>query len=158
VKHFFQKSKLTKLLLIGVFALSSLNSYSQSSSQKTVIVTGSRFEENLNEVPANVTVITRDEIANSTSQNVPDVLSQIGGLNVRSTNGGQLNLDATVDMGGYGATSNSTTLILVDGQKETHAWMLTLSQKVDGHDQQLSEIQHTLNEAAFRDKQYQSQH
>jgi iron complex outermembrane receptor protein len=86
-------------------------------SQSTVIVSGSRFEENLNEVPANVKVITRDEIANSTSNNIPDVLSQIGGLNVRSTNGGQLNLDATVDMGGFGATANSTTLILVDGQR-----------------------------------------
>ena len=87
------------------------------SNPSTVIVTGSRFEENLNEVPANVKVITRDEIANSTSNNIPDVLSQIGGLNVRSLNPGQLNLDATVDMGGYGATANSTTLILIDGQR-----------------------------------------
>lgn len=117
MKYFFQKSKLTKLLLGGMFAVSSINSYSQSSSQQAVVVTGSRFEENLNEVPANVTVITRDEIANSTSQNIPDVLSQIGGLNVRSTNGGQLNLDATVDMGGYGATASSNTLVLVDGQR-----------------------------------------
>jgi len=83
----------------------------------TVIVTGSRFEENLNEVPADIKVITRDEIANSISQNIPDVLSQIGGLSVRSTNPGQLNLDASVDMGGYGATANSTTLILIDGQR-----------------------------------------
>ena len=71
----------------------------------TVIVTGSRFEENLNEVPADIKVITRDEIANSTSQNIPDVLSQIGGLNVRNINGGgQLNLDATVDMGSHAIT------------------------------------------------------
>jgi iron complex outermembrane receptor protein len=82
-----------------------------------VIVSGSRFEENLNEVPANVKVITRDEIANSTSNNIPDVLSQIGGLNVRSSSGNPLNLDASVDMGGYGATANSNTLILVDGQR-----------------------------------------
>ncbi len=34
--------------------------------QSTVIVSGSRFEENLNEVPANVQVITREEIAEST--------------------------------------------------------------------------------------------
>jgi iron complex outermembrane receptor protein len=85
--------------------------------QPILVVTGSRFEENLNEVPANVKVITRDEIANSTSSNIPDVLSQIGGLNVRSANGGQLNLNATVDMGGYGASANSNTLVLVDGQR-----------------------------------------
>ncbi|AGG33073.1 TonB-dependent receptor, plug [beta proteobacterium CB] len=86
-------------------------------SQSTVIVSGSRFEENLNEVPANVKVITREEISNSSSNNIPDVLSQIGGLNVRSTNGGQLNLDATVDIGGFGPTANSNTLVLVDGQR-----------------------------------------
>ena len=86
-------------------------------SQSTVIVSGSRFQENLNEVPANVKVITRDEIANSTSNNIPEVLSQIGGLNVRYSSGNPLNLDASVDMGGYGATANSTTLILVDGQR-----------------------------------------
>jgi iron complex outermembrane receptor protein len=82
-----------------------------------VIVSGSRFEENLNEVPANVKIITRDEIENSTSTNIPEILSQIGGLSVRGTNLGELGLGATVDMGGYGATANSTTLVLVDGQR-----------------------------------------
>jgi len=101
----------------ALFAFGIHTSAFAQNSQNTVIVTGSRFEENLNEVPANVQVITRDEIANSTSSNIPDVLSQIGGLNVRSTNPGQLNLDATVDMGGYGVGANSTTLILVDGQR-----------------------------------------
>ena len=88
-----------------------------SSAGPTLIVSGSRFEENLNEVPANVKVITRDEIANSSSNNIPEVLSQIGGLNVRGSNLGQLSLDATVDMGGYGVTANSNTLILIDGQR-----------------------------------------
>jgi iron complex outermembrane receptor protein len=85
--------------------------------QSTVIVSGSRFEENLNEVPANVQVITREEISESTSSNIPDILSQIGGLNIRNTAGGQLNLGATVDIGGYGPTAKDTTLILVDGQR-----------------------------------------
>jgi iron complex outermembrane receptor protein len=71
----------------------------------------------LNEVPANVQVITREEIAESTSTNIPDILSQIGGLNVRSTASGPLNLGATVDMGGYGPTAGNTTLILIDGQR-----------------------------------------
>ncbi|QWD85713.1 TonB-dependent receptor [Polynucleobacter asymbioticus] len=87
------------------------------SAQSTVIVSGSRFQENLNEVPANVKVITRDEIANSSSNNIPEVLSQIGGLNVKNSSGNPLNLDASVDMGGYGATANSNTLVLVDGQR-----------------------------------------
>ncbi|MBU3589189.1 TonB-dependent receptor [Polynucleobacter sp. 80A-SIGWE] len=107
-------SKTLVALLCGAATI--FNAAAQNS-QSTVVVSGSRFEENLNEVPANVKVITRDEIANSTSNNIPDVLSQIGGLVVRSSNSGQLNLDATIDMGGFGATANSNTLILVDGQR-----------------------------------------
>ena len=111
------KQKQINRICISLFLLSNASfSYAQNA-QSTVIVSGSRFEENLNEVPANVLVITREEIAESTSNNIPDILSQIGGLNVRNTNGGQLNLGATIDMGGYGVTANSTTLILVDGQK-----------------------------------------
>ncbi|WP_293598699.1 TonB-dependent receptor, partial [Polynucleobacter sp. 35-46-11] len=107
-------SKTLIALLCG--AVATFNAAAQNS-QSTVIVSGSRFEENLNEVPANVQVITREEIAESTSTNIPDILSQIGGLNIRSTAGGQLNLGATVDMGGYGPTAKDTTLILVDGQR-----------------------------------------
>jgi iron complex outermembrane receptor protein len=111
------KQKQINRICISLFLLSNASfSYAQNA-QSTVIVSGSRFEENLNEVPANVQVITREEIVESTSNNIPDILSQIGGLNVRNTNGGQLNLGATIDMGGYGVTANSTTLILVDGQK-----------------------------------------
>ena len=86
-----------------------------SNAGPTLIVSGSRFEENLNEVPANVKVITRDEIENSSSNTIPQVLSQIGGLRVRGVNAGTLNLDATVDMGGFGPTASSNTLILIDG-------------------------------------------
>ena len=117
MKQQFSKKKIA-LLCGAFFTISNPSLVFAQTSQSTVIVTGSRFEENLNEVPANVKVITRDEIASSTSNNIPDVLSQIGGLNVRNLNGGgQLNLDATVDMGGYGMTAGSTTLILVDGQR-----------------------------------------
>ncbi len=70
-----------------------------------------------NHVPANVKVITREEIENSSSNNIPEVLSQIGGLVINGNSLGQLGLGASVDMGGYGATANSTTLILLDGQR-----------------------------------------
>ncbi|WP_114636587.1 hypothetical protein [Polynucleobacter necessarius] len=79
----------------------SLFAYAQSS-PTTVIVTGSRFEENLNQVPANVNVITREEIENSSSNTIPQVLSQIGGLRVSGLNSSALNLDASVDMGALG--------------------------------------------------------
>jgi len=115
MKQYFSRKKIA--LLCGALFVINPSSVFAQNSPTTVIVSGTRFEENLNEVPANVQVITREEIAESTSSNIPDILSQIGGLNVRSTSGGQLNLGATVDMGGYGPTANNTTLILVDGQR-----------------------------------------
>jgi len=119
MKQQFSNKKIVALFCgTALLSITNLNLALAQTTGATVVVTGSRFEENLNEVPADVKVITRDEIANSTSQNIPDVLSQIGGLSVRNTSGGgQLNLDSTVDMGGYGATANSTTLILIDGQR-----------------------------------------
>jgi iron complex outermembrane receptor protein len=113
MKKQFSSKALATLLCGAAIAFSA----EAQNSESTVIVSGSRFEENLNEVPANVQIITREEIAESTSSNIPDILSQIGGLNIRNTTGGQLNLGATVDMGGYGPTAKDTTLILVDGQR-----------------------------------------
>ena len=107
-------SALIAALLSSVFLFQ--NAAAQNSNAgPTLIVSGSRFEENLNEVPANVKIITRDEIENSSSNTIPQVLSQIGGLRVRGVNAGTLNLDATVDMGGFGPTASSNTLILIDG-------------------------------------------
>ena len=109
-------SKFISALFCGA-AITLSTAVAAQNSESIVIVSGSRFQENLNEVPANVKVITREEISNSSSNNIPEVLSQIGGLNVKNSSGNPLNLDASVDMGGYGATANSNTLILVDGQR-----------------------------------------
>ena len=114
MKQQFKQKKIA--LICGALFLSNLNpSAFAQTNQSTVIATGSRFEENLNQVPANVKIITRDEIDNSSSNTIPQVLSQIGGLLVRGLNSSSLNLDASVDMGGFGPTGNSTTVVLVDG-------------------------------------------
>lgn len=112
-----QQSKQQRIALVcgALFTLYLTPSVFAQSNQNTVIVTGSRFEENLNEVPANVNIITREEIENSSSNTIPQVLSQIGGLRVSGLNSSALNLDASVDMGGFGPTGNSTTAVLVDG-------------------------------------------
>ena len=118
MKQQFSNKQCAPALLAALLssAIPFTNAAAQNSNAgPTLIVSGSRFEENLNEVPANVKVITRDEIENSSSNTIPQVLSQIGGLRVRGVNAGTLNLDATVDMGGFGPTASSNTLILIDG-------------------------------------------
>jgi iron complex outermembrane receptor protein len=118
MKQQFSNQQCPSALLAALLSsvISFQNAVAQTpNSGPTLIVSGSRFEENFNEVPANVKVITRDEIENSSSNTIPQVLSQIGGLRVRGVNAGTLNLDATVDMGGFGPTASSNTLILIDG-------------------------------------------
>ncbi len=86
-KRFNRSLRKLSIFLCSTSIISSPTVFAQNT-QSTVIVSGSRFEENLNEVPADVKVITRDQIENSTSNNIPEVLSQIGGLSVRTTSGG----------------------------------------------------------------------
>ena len=117
MKQQFNKKQIALLCgaVLPFISSPALPAQTMQDSQNTVIVSGSRFAENLNEVPANVNVITREEIENSSSNTIPQVLSQIGGLRVTGLNSSSLNLDASVDMGGFGPTGNSTTLVLVDG-------------------------------------------
>ncbi len=82
-----------------------------------VVVTASRVHENIQNVAANLQVITREQISELNSSSIPQILSQIGGLNISGVALGQFNRGAIVDIGGYGATGGSTTLVLINGQR-----------------------------------------
>lgn len=82
-----------------------------------VVVTASRVHDNIQNIPANVQVITREEINELNPNSIPQILSQLGGLNITGVALGQFNRGAVVDIGGYGATASSTTLVLINGQR-----------------------------------------
>ncbi len=104
--------------LIGLLASVTPSALAQTQTQlPTVVVSGSRFDENSNQVPANVRVLTREQIDASAASNIPEALAYLGGLVVSGFNLGPLGLGASIDLGGFGATANSTTLILLDGQR-----------------------------------------
>lgn len=81
-----------------------------------IIVTASRFAEADPQVPANITVITRDDIRRSPARNLPDLLKASAGLNVVPLYG-SLGIDTTVDLRGFGDSAGSNTLVLLDGQR-----------------------------------------
>lgn len=81
-----------------------------------VIVTATRFSEPVLKAPANVSIITAEDIRNSPATNLPDVLKTTAGIDVRSLTG-NMGIDTTVDMRGFGDTASSNTLILLDGQR-----------------------------------------
>jgi len=80
-----------------------------------VVVTGSRIEEKIAHVPANITVITEEDIRASNAKNVVEVLRREEGIVVRDLLG--TGRTAQVDLRGFGETGSSNTLVLVDGRR-----------------------------------------
>lgn len=100
-------------LALGSLAVSNL---AAAEDEAVVIVSATRFAEADPRVPANVTVITREDIRNSPALDLPSILRTGAGVEVRALYG-SLGTDATVDLRGFGETATSNTLILLDGQR-----------------------------------------
>ncbi len=80
-----------------------------------MVVTGSRLAQQTERIPAQITVITAEEIAASGAQSIPDALRNLGGVVVTDLNGNGFNQQ--VDMGGFGESANSHVAIVVNGRK-----------------------------------------
>ncbi len=88
-------------------------------SMEKVIVTASRQEEKIASVPANVTVITEQEITDSSAETVPELLRTTPGVVVNDITGNGRNI--TVDLRGFGETASLNTLLLIDGRRINQA-------------------------------------
>ncbi len=84
-----------------------------------IVVTTNRIHESIQNISANVQVITREDIREINSNSIPQILSQLGGLKISGTSLGQFNLGSTVDIGSYGEAASSNTVILINGQRIT---------------------------------------
>ncbi len=80
-----------------------------------VVVTATRYEEEIRSVPANVSVITAEDLANSTAKDVPEMLGQEVGIHVYDITGNRRSY--RVDRSGFGETAQLNTLLLVDGRR-----------------------------------------
>jgi len=80
----------------------------------TLVVTATRLDSLLN-LPANVTIITAEDIKKSPSRTLPELLAQEAGVNTTSlfSHGSR----ASVGLRGFGETSTQNTLILLDGRR-----------------------------------------
>lgn len=79
-----------------------------------IVITASRYEEPVSTVPANVTIISDEDIKNSTAQDIPELLSN-SGFHISDITGNRRSF--TVDIRGFGETSPLNTLVLIDGRK-----------------------------------------
>jgi len=82
-----------------------------------VVVSASRIEQKLRDVPANVTVITREEIQQSPARTVDDLLRQIPGFSLFRRSSSLVTHPTTqgVSLRGIGPSGVSRTLVLLDG-------------------------------------------
>lgn len=102
---------LPKLLFISITSITSANTLAQTI-YEPVVVTASRFEEKLSDTLASTTVISQEDIQNSTATTLKDLLRSVNGLTVKTSSSfGKL---TSVFMRG---TSSSHVLTMVDGVK-----------------------------------------
>ncbi len=80
-----------------------------------VVVTATRREEEIRKIPANVTVITEEDIENSNAKTVVDLLRSEEGIVVRDLLGN--GKTSQVDLRGFGEAGPYNTLVLVDGRR-----------------------------------------
>ena len=81
-----------------------------------MVVTATRFKDKYVDTPVNVTVITAEDIKNSTAKTLPDLLSEQAGITIHDLFGNNA-ATTTVDMRGFGVTGGQNTLILLDGRR-----------------------------------------
>jgi iron complex outermembrane receptor protein len=77
-----------------------------------VIVTATRFEDRYLDLPVNVSIITAEDIKNSTARTVPELLRQLPGIRTRDSSGSP---NLQVDLRGFGISGDQNTLVLLDG-------------------------------------------
>ena len=115
-----KRSALLIALLIALFTYLISTPVSLSAQEKEIIlekivVTATRDAQEIRKIPANVTVITREEIEKSNFQMVIDIVRNEVGVVVRDIYG--TGKKASVDIRGLGETGPLNTLVLVDGRR-----------------------------------------
>jgi iron complex outermembrane receptor protein len=84
-----------------------------------IVVSATRYDELLSSVPANITIISGDDLSNTTARNIPDLLRNVTGIHVNDISGNGRSY--TVDLRGFGETAVLNTLVLVDGRRVNQA-------------------------------------
>ncbi len=78
-----------------------------------IVVTANKVQEPISDIPKHVTVITSEDIKESSAKNIIELLTKEAGVNVRTTFGNDK--QAVVDLRGMGDTAASNVIVMVDG-------------------------------------------
>ena len=102
--------------IAAAIAASTCQVHAQTHELASLVVTATRFAEADPKIPANITVLTSNDLRSIPATNLPDLLKTVAGVESRPLYG-PFGMDASVDMRGFGSTATSNTLVLVDGMR-----------------------------------------
>src|SRR4051812_13076065 len=102
-------------IVLGLIAGLSLSSVALAQDD-AVVITAPRFPEDVRRLPANVTVLEKEDIARSAARTLPELLSAEVGLTMKDFYGNNA-ASTSIDLRGFGVTGPQNTLILLDGRR-----------------------------------------
>lgn len=108
------KSNLIFIVFIFLFIQISISFAQEVIELERIVVTASRLESYVKDVPTQATVIDSKEIVESGVQNVDDLLRDVCGIDV-SRRTGFTSSTSTVTLRGFGGQARGRTLVLIDG-------------------------------------------
>ncbi|MFH1622447.1 MAG: TonB-dependent receptor [Candidatus Omnitrophota bacterium] len=112
------------ILFFGLMCILNINTVALAMEDETyktpeqlqkIIITPNRFSQKFQNSTGEISIITRQDIENSGAEILLDVFRTIKGVIVRDYYGNGAR--ATVDLRGFGETSSSNALVLVDGRR-----------------------------------------
>lgn len=109
--------KLITFALFGAIALP-FAAYAETASLDEVVVTASRFRDDVRQQPITVSIISRDAIRQSAARTLPELLAEQAGIGMRDLFGNNA-ASSAVDIRGFGAAAVQNTLVLLDGRRIT---------------------------------------
>lgn len=108
--------KVSGLVFASLFSASASAADNETATAAPVVVTATRFAASIDTAPVNVTIITAEQIADSSASNLDEILSYQAGINV-TTLFGISGANSRVDLGGFGENGGQNTLVLLNGRR-----------------------------------------
>lgn len=78
-----------------------------------IVITASRSEKSISDIPASVSVVTEDDISNTNAKIVPDAIKDLAGVYAYDATG--VGAGGTINMRGFYGGMSSYQLVLIDG-------------------------------------------
>lgn len=108
-------STLAAILILPALGLAEGEEGDRIKTLDEVVVTATRTAQEIKTVPANVTIITADQIVESGASSIVDLLEKQANIHFRTFSGNAS--QAQIDLRGFGENGFGRTLIMLDGRR-----------------------------------------